>query len=340
MFVNELFLRNLYENSIYLSNFPLKYSFHLFIHSFIHSFIIILLGKFGLTINELERYKTAILSEAMQQSASSEQLNHEIILQEIMESDACGHTYMSSQTKLKYTEKLINEITLNEINEIAKELCEHLSEFNTYLFNDSNTPIDTRVNTQTDTYNHIKPNAIITCKPIKDRNNNNFIITENDINSIIINALNESIEPLIETIVPQTLISNENLYQKSLIYQSKWINFNEINDNNIKNNEKMILNEKINEKNNEKINNNIFFNFNKNFNENFNEKINEKKINEILILNKNLLNNYNENIKLQNQLNIRQKQLTNGIKVNMKSLIDEPQRANIRIYVPGALCVM
>ena len=34
-------------------------------------------------------------------------------------------------------------------------------------------------------------------------------------------------------------------------------------------------------------------------------------------------------------IGVVQKKLSNGIRVNLKSLQDEPQRANIRLYVPG-----
>ena len=36
-----------------------------------------------------------------------------------------------------------------------------------------------------------------------------------------------------------------------------------------------------------------------------------------------------------NSLGIVQRQLSNGIKLNLKSLNTEPQRANFRLYVPG-----
>ena len=36
-------------------------------------------------------------------------------------------------------------------------------------------------------------------------------------------------------------------------------------------------------------------------------------------------------------MGVVQKQLSNGVKVNMVSMGDEPQRAAVRLYVPGRL---
>ncbi|KAJ1433155.1 hypothetical protein B484DRAFT_326931 [Ochromonadaceae sp. CCMP2298] len=85
------------------------------------------LGLFGLTESELQRYKQATLSEAAQTAAQGRQAGNEEVLGELMEAEACGHTFMHPMERLEATERVLGGVTLGDVNAIARELCEHLS---------------------------------------------------------------------------------------------------------------------------------------------------------------------------------------------------------------------
>ena len=58
------------------------------------------LGLFGLTASELGRYKQAVLSEAEQAAVQADQTGNEDVLTELMEAEACGHTFMHPTQRL------------------------------------------------------------------------------------------------------------------------------------------------------------------------------------------------------------------------------------------------
>lgn len=161
------------------------------------------LGQFGLSPSEVERYKQALLSEAEQSAAQADQLNNEAILAELMEADACGHTFMHPYQRLDATAKALNSITADEVNEVARELCEHICEIR---------PED-----------GVKPAAIIACAPTIDRNNQEFNLSENEVLDSILQALQQPIEPPVETLVPDTLITPEELEAKASLFPPAWI---------------------------------------------------------------------------------------------------------------------
>lgn len=208
------------------------------------------LGLYGLTENELGRYKQAILSEAAQAAARAEQMGNEDVLNELMEAEACGHTYMHPQQRYEATEAAIAEITLEDINNISRELCEHLS--------------------HVQPEKNIKPAAVIACSPIIDRNGVPFNITDADISSTVEEALKEALEPLQDSVVPDTLITPEQLQEKTKKHMPSWVG---------------LASKAAKEK--------------------------------------------------PNRMGVIQKRLNNGIRVNMISQGGEPQRANVRLYVPG-----
>jgi hypothetical protein len=119
------------------------------------------LGMFGLTHSELVRYKQAILSEAAQAAAQAQQQGNEDVLNELMEAEACGHTYMEPIQRFQLTEEVLNTVSLQDVNNIAMELCEHLSHMQPEK--------------------GIKPAAVVACLPIIDRNGQPFDVSEEEI---------------------------------------------------------------------------------------------------------------------------------------------------------------
>lgn len=167
-----------------------------------------------------------------------------------MEAEACGHTFMHPNQRLEMTFNALESISLEDVNIIANELCEHLSDIKAS--------------------EGVRPAAIVACSPLVDRDQEAFSVTEDDVVKVILEALKEEIEPPLETIVPGTLITKEEIIQKAELFPPSWVPLESKAQRDAK-----------------------------------------------------------------NSLGVVQKRLSNGIKINLKSLDSEPQRASIRLYVPG-----
>ena len=66
-----------------------------------------------------------------------------------MESEAAGHIYLHPDERYQHTSTILREITLEDVNMVARELCEHLSHI--------------------DPARGVRPAAIVTCAPLFDR---------------------------------------------------------------------------------------------------------------------------------------------------------------------------
>ena len=87
------------------------------------------LGLFGLTENELVRYKQAIISEAEHSEAQADQTSNEDVLAELMEAQACGHVYMHPTQRLQATAEALDSITLEDVNMVTRGNNNHSSIF-------------------------------------------------------------------------------------------------------------------------------------------------------------------------------------------------------------------
>lgn len=136
---------------------------------------------------------------------------------------------------------------------IARELCEHLSHM--------------------EPSRGVKPAAVVACAPMVDRSGESFSVTDEDIAAAIDEALQLPIEPLEDTVIPDTLLTEEQIAAKKERHVPEFVELD--------------------------------------------LPVKESKAAEAL--------------------RVVQKKLSNGIKVNIKSLDTEPQRANLRLYIPGVL---
>lgn len=231
------------------------------------------LGLYGLTMSELERYKLGILSEAEQFAAQSGQMGNEDVLQELMEAEACGHTLMMPEERLEMTYHALESITIDDVNIVAKELCEHLSHISPE--------------------NGIRPAAVVACAPLDPRHGEGCDdVSEEEIQKVILDALQMPLQPREETEVPTTLITEEELQERVRATSPSWL---ENKGSNIAAQAGIGLG-----------------NFAK-FYENSLKQWQETAAN----------------------AGIMQRQLSNGMSVNLVSIGGEPQRANVRLYIPG-----
>lgn len=212
------------------------------------------LGQYGLTVSELKRYKQAILADAEQAAAQSDQMGNEDIVYELMEATACGHTYMHPTTRAQATAEAIDTITLADMKAVCVELCEHLSDIQPEL--------------------GVRPAAIIACAPVFDRNKNKFVVTDKEVADVIADALKDPLEPIDDAEVPTTLYTPEELAAKKAAVNPKWVPL-------------------------------------------------EGKAAAAAAASG------------SNPFGISQKRLSNGMRVNLISMDTEPQRAAVRLYVPG-----
>ena len=85
------------------------------------------LGLHGVTPGEMERYASALLTDAEQLAAQGDMISHSDQLAYLMETVANGHTFMSPEQSYAVTEQALTTLTLEEVNHAAKELCSHIT---------------------------------------------------------------------------------------------------------------------------------------------------------------------------------------------------------------------
>ena len=89
------------------------------------------------------------------------------------------------------------------MNNMAKELCEHISHNEPQV--------------------GVRPAAVVACVPILDRNGNNLQVSEAEVAEVMKEALLLPVEPLEETLVPNTLITKDELNAKMMKTNPKWV---------------------------------------------------------------------------------------------------------------------
>jgi predicted Zn-dependent peptidase len=187
------------------------------------------MGLYGITAGEMIRYKQTLLSEIGQMFVQSEQQTHEEVLQELMEAEAVGNTFMAVSDKYAIINELLNnEITLEEVNGMSRELCEHLSHYNV-----NNSSYSGKTNKNIDFDNEeermtgqrqIFPTAIIACSPLHDHQKNIAEnVTEKEVVKVVREAMEAAVSPLEETKVIERIFSDEEMEEKVRKNQPKWL---------------------------------------------------------------------------------------------------------------------
>merc|ERR1719356_575650 len=85
------------------------------------------LGLHGVTPGEMERYASALLTDAEQLAAQGDTISHSDQLAYLMETVSNGHTLMSPEQSYLVTEAALSTLTLEEVNDAAAELCAHIT---------------------------------------------------------------------------------------------------------------------------------------------------------------------------------------------------------------------
>ncbi len=175
------------------------------------------LGLYGLTPGEWTRYRQTALSDAIQAAIHSESSasTNEQLLQEIMDSEQNGHTLTHPMYRYEITQQILSEdssILLNEVNDIAKELCGHLSHL---------------------VPGEIQPSAIVTCSP--SMNPSSALspstltsqlpspVSEDAVAQVIAEVLLEELTPVQDTPVPPTLLPDELIQNRLEKAKVDWV---------------------------------------------------------------------------------------------------------------------
>ena len=85
------------------------------------------LGVHGVTPSEMERYASALMTDAEQLAAQGDRISNGDQLSYLMETIANGHTFMAPEQSFEITGKALSTLTLEEVNQAAKDLCSHVT---------------------------------------------------------------------------------------------------------------------------------------------------------------------------------------------------------------------
>mmetsp|Transcript_8529 Transcript_8529/g.10826 ORF Transcript_8529/g.10826 Transcript_8529/m.10826 type:complete len:726 (+) Transcript_8529:2-2179(+) len=162
------------------------------------------LGEFGITQSELERFGTALVTDSEQLAAMGDQLAHSDQVTHLMEAIACGHTWMDPATAHAATVTAVDAITLDEVNTVARDLCDHVLNF-------GHEPL---------------PSAMVACAPKYMPDGSIVEIDSETLLQVAERASSMEILPEPEMTVPTTLLTQSEvteLKQKSLELKDKTI---------------------------------------------------------------------------------------------------------------------
>ncbi len=145
------------------------------------------LGKFGITKTELKRFRQALFTDSQQLAAQRDKICNADYLPYLMDATSNGHTFMDTQQAYDATSRVAKSITLEDVNQIATEITDHVMNFG----------LPTAP----------QPSAVITCAPDKMRNE----VTEYSLLTAIKEGVKEEIHESPSVEVPSSLIPPQTL---------------------------------------------------------------------------------------------------------------------------------
>mmetsp|Transcript_5443 Transcript_5443/g.6121 ORF Transcript_5443/g.6121 Transcript_5443/m.6121 type:complete len:866 (-) Transcript_5443:587-3184(-) len=162
------------------------------------------LGEFGVTAGEMERYASALMTDAEQLAAQGDRISNGDQLSYLMETVANGHTFMSPEQSYYTTAKALSTLTLEEVNVAARDLCSHITCIN------ANEPAQEG------------PLIATACSP-KDANpGDEAYCDEETLIKTIYDACQLEIAPEEDVVVPHTLVPEKELEKAMNENQPAW----------------------------------------------------------------------------------------------------------------------
>jgi hypothetical protein len=166
------------------------------------------LGVHGVTLGEMERYASALMTDAEQLAAQGDRISNGDQLTYLMETVANGHTFMSPEQSYQVTAKALSTLTLEEVNQAARELCFHITSLN------ENEP-------------SAAGDLIATaCSPKDADPNSPSYCDEESLVKTLLEACQIEVEPEEDLIVPHTLVSDDELNEAVETNTPNWLGGN------------------------------------------------------------------------------------------------------------------
>lgn len=151
------------------------------------------LGVYGVTAGEMERYASALMTDAEQLAAQGDRISNSDQLSYLMETVANGHTFMSPMQSYYATANALSTLTLDEVNQAAKDLCSHI----TCINEDEPAQEGTLI--------------VTACSPKDADPESDRYCDEDTLVQTIYEACQVEIKPEEDVIVPHTLVPDEEI---------------------------------------------------------------------------------------------------------------------------------
>lgn len=163
------------------------------------------LGIHGVTAGEMERYASAVLTDAEQLAAQGDMISHGDQLSYLMETVANSHTFMSPEQSYAITENALSTLTLEEVNAAAAELCSHITGLKDGEVTSAGVV------------------AVIACTPKSIDSDPKSVVTDEKLCEAIRKACLVDVEPVEDVVVPHTLVTKEELEEAAKAFPPKWM---------------------------------------------------------------------------------------------------------------------
>jgi hypothetical protein len=151
------------------------------------------LGVFGVTMGEMERYASSLMTDAEQLAAQGDRVSHGDQLAYLMETVANGHTFMSPEQSYQMTAKALASLTVEDVNNAAVELCSHVM-----AFKEGAEPL-------------LGPVIAVACLPKGVEVGDPAYCDEDSLVQAIYDACQVEVEPEEDVVVPFTLVPEDDL---------------------------------------------------------------------------------------------------------------------------------
>eukprot|EP00554_Chaetoceros_debilis_P006134 CAMPEP_0194079482 /NCGR_PEP_ID=MMETSP0149-20130528/5671_1 /TAXON_ID=122233 /ORGANISM="Chaetoceros debilis, Strain MM31A-1" /LENGTH=1254 /DNA_ID=CAMNT_0038760989 /DNA_START=225 /DNA_END=3989 /DNA_ORIENTATION=+ len=164
------------------------------------------LGIHGVTPSEMERYASALMTDAEQLAAQGDRISNGDQLSYLMETVANGHTFMSPEQSYEITGKALMELTLEEVNDAARDLCSHVTSIHKDAEADDGVLI------------------VTACSPKGADEGSEEYCDEETLLKTVYEACQADVKPEIDIIVPQSLVTEKELQAAIEIHTPEWEN--------------------------------------------------------------------------------------------------------------------
>eukprot|EP00980_Cylindrotheca_fusiformis_P005728 scaffold1194_cov127-Cylindrotheca_fusiformis.AAC.5 len=163
------------------------------------------LGVFGVTMGEMERYASSLMTDAEQLAAQGDRIEHGDQLAYLMETVANGHTFMSPEQSYHMTARALSSLTVEDVNKAATELCSHVMSFK-----EGEDPIE-------------GPVIAVACMPKGMKEDDPAYCDEDMLTQAIYEACQLDVQPEEDVVVPYTLISDDELAEAMEANPPDWL---------------------------------------------------------------------------------------------------------------------